>query len=93
MPSTELCNRLAEMEARQSGGLVQKLPRQAGQKEARWAQRLTGEPFQSHGDEPVPLTVSLALPPEVDRRLAVLETEVVQLRAELVKLRQALGES
>jgi hypothetical protein len=90
--AAEIETLLAELEARKSGGLVQKLVRQPGQKEARWAQRLTGDEPQVSGNEPAPLTVSFALPPEVERRLAVLETEVVQLRAELTKLRSALGE-
>jgi uncharacterized protein YceH (UPF0502 family) len=85
---------LTELAARPSGGLVQKLSRQSGQKEARWAQRLTGDaPQISANDQPAPLTVSLTLPPEVERRLATLEAEVVQLHAELAKLRSALGES
>ena len=83
---------LAELAARPSGGLVQKIARQLGQKEARWAQRLTGDVQQTSAGEPVPLTVSVALPPEAERRLAALETDVVQLRAELAKLRSALGE-
>jgi len=84
---------LAELAARPDGGLVQKLSRQPGQKEARWAQRLTGDsPQIFSGEQPAPLTVSFALPPEAERRLAALETEVVQLRTELAKLRSALGE-
>ena len=83
---------LAELEARPSGGLVQKLPRQPGQKESRWVQRLTGDAPQTAGVEPAPLTVSFALPPEAERRFAALEAEVRHLRAELVKLRNALGE-
>ncbi|AHF89942.1 hypothetical protein OPIT5_06635 [Opitutaceae bacterium TAV5] len=35
---------LADMAARPAGPLVRRLPRQPGQKEARWAQLLTGEP-------------------------------------------------
>jgi uncharacterized protein YceH (UPF0502 family) len=85
---------LTELAARPSGGLVQKLPRQPGQKEARWAQRLTGDaPQPTASDQAAPLTVALTLPPEVERRLAALEAEVVHLRAELTKLRSALGES
>jgi uncharacterized protein YceH (UPF0502 family) len=90
---SEIETLLVELAARPSGGLVQKLARQAGQKEARWAQRLTGDVLQfSSSEQPAPLTVSLVLPPEVERRLALLETEVVELRAELAKLRSALGE-
>ena len=91
----------AELVQRPSGALVRLLPRQAGQKEARWAQLLTGEPSLSEprrdpsrgsaiGEKP--LKVTLALPPEVEQRLAALETEVVHLRAELARLRQSLGE-
>jgi len=88
----ELETLLADLAARPSGGLVQKLPRQPGQKEARWAQRLTGDIPPPTNTEPAPLTVSFALPPEAERRFVALETEVAQLRAELAKLRSALGE-
>jgi hypothetical protein len=85
---------LLELAARPSGALVQKLLRQPGQKEARWAQRLTGDAAQSSAnDQAAPLTVAFALPAEAERRLAALEAEVVQLRAELTKLRSALGEN
>ena len=90
---TEIETLLAELASRQSDSLVQKLARQPGQKEARWAQRLTGDMIQTAGNEPLPLTVSFTLPPEAERRFAALEAEVVQLRAELAKLRSALGES
>lgn len=83
---------LASLADRPDGGLVHLLPRQAGQKEARWAQRLAEE-ADSAVDTAAPLTVALTLPPEAEQRLAALETEVAQLRAELARLRQALGES
>jgi uncharacterized protein YceH (UPF0502 family) len=84
---------LAELAQRPSGALVRKLPRQPGQKEARWVQLLTGEPVASPAADRVaePLTVTLTLPPEAERRLAALEAEVVHLRAELARLRGALG--
>jgi hypothetical protein len=84
---------MAELTERPAGALARLLPRQPGQKEARWAQLLTGEPALHAGSAAAaePLKVTLALPPEVERRLAALETEVVQLRAELTKLRGELG--
>jgi uncharacterized protein YceH (UPF0502 family) len=88
----ELETLLAELAARPSGGLVQKLPRQPGQKEARWAQRLTGDVLRTTSTESAPLTVSFTLPPEAERRFVALENELAQLRAELAKLRSALGE-
>jgi uncharacterized protein YceH (UPF0502 family) len=83
---------LAELAARPSGGLVRKLSRQPGQKEARWAQCLTGDIPSSTTAEPAALTVSFVLPPEAERRFVALEKEIAQLRAELAKLRSALGE-
>ena len=71
---------------------MRKLARQPGQKEARWAQLLTGEPAADPAGEPAePLTLTVTLPPEAERRLAALEAEVVHLRAELARLRGALG--
>lgn len=84
---------LNEMAARPTGPLVRKLSRQTGQKETRWAQLFSGEPT-ANVDSPAssePLTVSITLPPEVERRLQSLEIEVAQLRSELNTLRQALG--
>src|SRR6187401_2130418 len=70
---------LAECEtllAHLTGGaepLVRKLPRQTGQKEARWAQLLTGEPAADESAapadatrEPLKVAVTMTLPPEVE---------------------------
>lgn len=104
---------LAEVEAvlndlaqRPAGALVRKLPRQPGQKEARWAQLLGGEPVEA--GEPAgstggasgergsrasePLKVALTLPPETEARIQKLESDVAALREELARLRAALGE-
>jgi uncharacterized protein YceH (UPF0502 family) len=82
---------LAELAGRPAGALVRKLPRQPGQKEARWVQLLTGEPALESGAGTEPVTVTMTLPPEAERRLAALESELGQLRAELVELKKALG--
>lgn len=79
--------------------LVRKLPRQPGQKEARWVQLLTGEPTAEDlagaegAREPLKVAVSMTLPPEVETRLAALEAEVAGLKSELARLRKALGET
>ena len=83
---------LGELAARPGGALVHKLARQPGQKEARWAQRIAEEAPGGPAGEAAPLTVSLAIPPEVAQRLTALEGEVAQLRTELHALRKSLGE-
>lgn len=84
----ELLERLSDPDG---GLLVRRLARQPGQKEARWQQTLSEEPPPSTGAAE-PLRVAMALPPEVETRLAVLEAEVARLREELARLRAALGE-
>ena len=94
-PPPEIEAILMELTRRPAGPLVRRLPRQPGQKEARWAQLLTGEPPAAAGADAAaePLTVTLTLPPEVEQRLGALEAEVGQLRAELARLRKSLGEN
>ncbi|MDF9832991.1 uncharacterized protein YceH (UPF0502 family) [Ereboglobus sp. PH5-5] len=91
MPATigELEQILADLAAR-AEPLARKLPPQRGQKEARWAQLLTGEPA-ADAPEATPVTVTQTLPPEVEQRLAALEAEVACLRNELETLHKALG--
>ncbi|MDR0902713.1 MAG: YceH family protein [Opitutaceae bacterium] len=86
---------LAGLAARAPEPLARKLARQTGQKEARWAQLLTGEPSAADtgGAAPAPVTVTMTLPPEVAQRLGALEAEVARLRGELASLREALGGS
>lgn len=64
------------------GGLVKKLPRQPGHKEARYAHLLAGEPAieaAAAAESPMPTTPS---------RVAQLESELQQLRAEFNELKQ-----
>jgi uncharacterized protein YceH (UPF0502 family) len=67
------------------GGLVKKLPRQPGQKEARYSHLLSGEPVVDAVS-----AVSSAGAPQ--GRLAQLEEEVQQLRTELDTLRRRFDE-
>jgi hypothetical protein len=92
LPAEEIEPLLGGLAAWPAGALVRRLPRQAGQKEARWAQLLTGEPPATPAAAE-PLTVTMALPPEVEQRFAGHEAEVARLRAEVEGLRQALGGS
>jgi uncharacterized protein YceH (UPF0502 family) len=79
----ELANRGED----KGGPLVVQLPRAAGAREARWAHLLCG---------PVDLAVVAApaaaeAPPDLARRVAALEEEVAQLRAQFADLAAQLG--
>ena len=102
VPDLAGCEALLAHLAERAEPLVRKLPRQAGQKEARWVQLLTGEPSAEEitgaagvegAREPLKVAVAMTLPPEAEARLAALEAEVAALKTELVRLRQALGEA
>ncbi len=84
---------LADLATRAPAPLVSKLARVPGQKEARWAQLLGGEPAAGETGPATsePLKVSLVLPPEAEQRIAALEAEVARLAAELARLNAALG--
>jgi uncharacterized protein YceH (UPF0502 family) len=87
---------LARLAARPAGALIVKLARQPGQKEARWAQLMTGEPpagaaaASPEGTSSEPLRVELALPAEAEARFSALEAEVARLRDEVTALRREL---
>lgn len=92
MPALEAVEALLnDLAGRPSGPIVRKLPRQPGQKEARWVQLLTGEPMDEPSLTPAPVSVKMTLPTEVDLRLKALELEVKTLRSELAVLRNSLG--
>lgn len=90
--AAEFESAIQELANHPGGAWVVLLPRQPGQKEARWGQTLAAEPPPGEGSAE-PLTVTATLPPEVEQRLARLEQEIADLRAEMAALRQALGES
>ncbi len=62
--------------------LVVKLPRRPGEKEARYAHLLSGPPAVSEEESDV-----VATPARPDR-IAVIETEISQMRSELEELKQ-----
>jgi len=81
--------------ARRDEPLVAKLPRQAGRKEARYAQLLSGRPeVEEAGDEQAAPAVARAATPRADggERVARLEAEVEGLRGELAELRRQFDE-
>ena len=67
-----------------SGSLAKKLSRQSGQKEARYAHLLSGEPTIDVLDE--------SAPPANPGRIATLEYEVEQLRTNLAELKRRFDE-
>jgi uncharacterized protein len=92
---TEVEAILHVLATRPAGPLVVHLPRLPGQKEARWAQLLTGAPSipepMTAAAPAEPLKVAIALPPEVEARLAALEAQVAGLRAEVARLGTRAG--
>ncbi|PXX49955.1 YceH family protein [Aquitalea magnusonii] len=66
--------------------LVMKLPRQPGEREARWCHLLSGEPSQSE------LSAAAIIDVGVAGRVAALEAEVAALKARLQELEHRLGE-
>ena len=84
----EIEQALEALAARAEGPVVQRLPRQAGRREARYAQLLTGPLSEELTSAAEPPTINT---PDVQTsavaRLERLEEDVRQLRAELAELR------
>jgi len=81
---------------RADGPFVRKLPRQAGAREARFAQLFTGEPEIPAAPPvhaPASALAAAAPPAALESRVAVLEAELAELRAELARLSAALAPS
>lgn len=72
-------------------GLVAKLPRQPGRKEARFAHLLSGEPENIEELAAAPEKVTLEIRAE-NERLSALESEVEKLAGELAELKEAFVE-
>jgi uncharacterized protein YceH (UPF0502 family) len=100
LPGTE--ELLADLAARPEEAMVQKLPRQAGQKEARWAAMIvegaadlvsTDPPSAESGQtaKAAPIAVETKLSAAAEGRITNLEAEVAALRTELAQLRESLG--
>jgi uncharacterized protein len=66
--------------------LVMKLPRQPGEREARWCHLLSGEP------SPHEISATAIIDVGVAGRVAALEAEVAALKARLQQLEHSLGE-
>ena len=80
----ELDDVLSRLAAREEP-LVVRLERQPGQKEARWTHLLAGEP-----DLTQLAPVAVAAPPREDR-VAALEAQIADLRAEVDRIKSELG--
>lgn len=80
---------LAALAARQPHALVTRLPREAGRRDSRWAQLFTGPVDAAGADDPPDSPA--AAPASKPDRLAQLEEEVQQLRAEIEALRESFG--
>ncbi|HEV7431602.1 MAG TPA: DUF480 domain-containing protein [Steroidobacteraceae bacterium] len=89
--SAEVEQALEALAARAEGAVVQRLPRQAGRREARYAQLLTGalsEELTSAAEAPQPGTPRHEV--GLEGRFERLEEELRQLRAEVAELRGQL---
>jgi len=89
---------LQELAAREAGPLVALLARQPGEREARWAHLLSGEPsVASSAHRITGETASDPMPPPsiaaLEARIADLADDVEALKATVAKLVAALGES
>jgi len=87
---TEIDDALDRLAGREEP-LARRLPREAGQKEARVAQLLSDGDAQLATVVPEPEAAAVPAPSGLAERVAALEAEVASQRAELDRLRDALG--
>ena len=89
--SAEVERALEDLANRPDGAVVQRLPRQPGRREARYAQLLTGAlPAEWTTATEVPYVAARAEGPEAHSRFELLEAEVRALRSDLEELRTQL---
>jgi hypothetical protein len=88
--SAEVEQILESLAGRADGAIVQRLPRQPGRRESRYAHLLSGELAPELTSTPTAQDVP-RLPSTDDSRLAQLEAEVRALRAEIAELRSAFA--
>jgi uncharacterized protein YceH (UPF0502 family) len=83
---------LTALAARTPEALAVKLPRQAGMKEQRYAQLLSGEVQVPSPLAPAQIEAAAPAPSAGDERLAKLEGEAAAIRADVAELRRQLDE-
>jgi uncharacterized protein len=92
---SEVESALEQLGAHEGGALVQRLAREPGRREARYAHLFSGPVGADADAHPAPAaataTATEAAPAAVAERLDRLEAELAQLRAELEALRRAQG--
>lgn len=79
---------LGDLQARETGPLVTRLPRQSGQKECRFMHLLGGEPEIPESDGTAPPEPARLEVEAENARIARLENDVRQLTADIVAIRQ-----
>jgi uncharacterized protein len=76
---------------RQPEPFVVRLPRRPGQKEARYAQLLSGEPAELPEHLETPAVPQPTRVEELEQKLDALRTEVADLRAQFEEFRRSFG--
>jgi len=90
--SAEVEQALEALATRGDGAVVQRLPRQAGRRESRYAQLLSGElPAELTAPEATPPAHSPIRESADDARFARMDEEIRQLRAEVAELRTRIS--
>ncbi|MEZ5362610.1 MAG: YceH family protein [Bryobacterales bacterium] len=79
---------LQELSQREPHALIVQLPRRTGEKEARWAHLLCGEPEFDPSAESAPASSRAGRTEELEARVAALEEEIAALREEFQKFRE-----